>query len=272
VLSSARADAWIGIDLFLTLVGFGCADFAGPSYIVPAFQVSTISPPPLEPPPPSHTHTHRTRTTHTHTHTHTHHATVALAALACFVPAFQVGHSHARTRIAHTHTCTRTCVPADTVAHACTRTHYHPHARMRERAHNTCTRTHTRARAWANTSCSSETKPGSRRPAAKARHDADQRRPLIGTGPARRAQSVYGTGPARRAQSVYGTGPARRAQSVYGGYYASVGAEFFTTDFADPDTFGAKIAKQFLFGVQARARPVKPHAWSGWLFMVAFQS
>jgi hypothetical protein len=125
------------------------------------------------------------------------------------------------------------------LAHTTTRTHACVSART-TRAH-----THTRARAWANTSRSSEDKARQAVAAQQprhTRHDADQRRPLIGTGPARRAQSVYGTG------------PARRAQSVYGGYYASVGAEFFTTDFVDPDTFGAKIAKQFLFGVQARAR------------------
>ena len=113
------------------------------------------------------------------------------------------------------------------LAHTTTRTHACVSART-TRAH-----THTRARAWANTSRSSEDKARQAVAAQQprhTRHDADQRRPLIGTG------------------------PARRAQSVYGGYYASVGAEFFTTDFVDPDTFGAKIAKQFLFGVQARAR------------------
>jgi hypothetical protein len=40
-------------------------------------------------------------------------------------------------------------------------------------------------------------------------------------------------------------------QSVYGGYYLSMGAEFFPTDFVpNPDVFAAKLANQFLFGAQ----------------------
>jgi len=39
-------------------------------------------------------------------------------------------------------------------------------------------------------------------------------------------------------------------QAVYGEYASFVGAEFFQEDFNDPDVFAAKIAKQFVFGVQ----------------------
>ncbi len=36
--------------------------------------------------------------------------------------------------------------------------------------------------------------------------------------------------------------------SIYGGYYTAMGAVFYQNDFANPDVFAAKVAKQFMFG------------------------
>jgi hypothetical protein len=37
-------------------------------------------------------------------------------------------------------------------------------------------------------------------------------------------------------------------QSIYGGYAITMGAEFYRTDFDNPDVFAAKLAAQFVFG------------------------